>query len=58
MYISIACFSELLEIICSINKMAGEGHGFDDDKRKVLEQKTLDFVNIAVDAYKQQHVSA
>ncbi|MCL1848422.1 MAG: hypothetical protein FWF83_01950 [Clostridiales bacterium] len=58
MYISVACFSELLEIICAILKLAEGGKPLDEATTRKLEQKALDFVHIAVDAYKHERVHA
>ncbi|MCL1848092.1 MAG: hypothetical protein FWF83_00190 [Clostridiales bacterium] len=56
MYVSIAYFSELLEIICGILKLLKEDDFLADDKKILLEQKAIEFIDLAVDTYEQAHV--
>lgn len=49
MYISIACFSELIDIIQDILTLTGDRRVPDDEVINALERKAIDFITFAAE---------
>lgn len=52
MYVSVSCFSELLDTILTIMNLTKAGTVLDAGTLKTLEEKALDFVLFATESHK------